>query len=357
MSPRASADAVAERDPSPPVYAWSDLPPWLAPLVRERVSSRHAWPHALLLSGAQGIGKRAAALHMARALLCETPQPDGMACASCASCHYVKAGQHPDLRVLEPWVVDDDGEVKQVEDITVDRVRELRAFLAVSSHRGGGKVAVIVPAERMNVAAANALLKTLEEPPPDSYLLLVAHQPGRLLPTIVSRCRRMPVPLPARAEAIAWLGEQGVATPEVVLAQAGGAPLAALLRAEPSLQSERRAWLTALADPATLSAPQLSARIDVGVREERRARLALALDWLVAWSTDLATAAAGAPVQRNPDFAGPLAALAPRVARISLSRYHRALLQRRRLLNHPLTPRLAAEAMLLDYQALFNDGR
>ncbi len=362
MTTRSGAESRAvdaDAPPQTPASIWPALAPWTARFVHAHLKSRAQWPHGLLLTGPRGIGKRTAALHMAQALLCETPAPDGGACGHCASCRYVMAGQHPDLRVLEPWILDDEGEVKWVDDIAVDRIRELRGFLAFSSHRGGNKVAVIVPAERMNMAAANALLKTLEEPPQGSYLLLVAHQPGRLPATIISRCRRLPVPAPDGAEAARWLAEQGAANAAVALAQAGGAPFAALDLADPALQAERHAWLSALARPDQLAAPALSARIELGPRDTRlrKERLAAAIEWMLAWSTDLARVAAGAPVARNPDFAAPLAALGARVARISLSRYHRTLLERRALLTHPLTPRLVAEAMLLDYQALFDHGR
>jgi DNA polymerase-3 subunit delta' len=345
-----AADGPARASP------WPDLPPWGAAFLKAQLANRTRWPHALLLSGTRGIGKRATALHLAQALLCETPHAGGGACGHCAGCRYVAAGQHPDLRVLEPFVLDDEGEVKPVDDIAVDRIRDVRSFLELTSHRGGSKVAVIVPAERMNVAAANALLKTLEEPSPATYLLLVSHQPGRLPATVVSRCQRIPIPVPDQGDALRWLQAQGVADAAAVLAQAGGAPLAALDLAEPTLQSERRLWLTALSRPESLAPAALSARIDAGARDERRGRLASAVDWLLAWSVDLARATAGAPPARNPDFAGPLGALAGKVARISLSRYHRSLLERRTLLNHPLAPRLVAEAMLLDYQALFTDA-
>jgi hypothetical protein len=116
-------------------------------------------------------------------------------------------------------------------------------------------------------------------------------------------------------------------------------------------------WLGALAEPRTLSPTLLSARIDAGARELRKDRLADVIDWLVAWTTDIARVAAhGAPCA-NADFAPALAALAPRVARISLSRYHRELLRQRARITHPLTPRLTVEALLIDYRALFDHGR
>jgi DNA polymerase-3 subunit delta' len=261
------------------------------------------------------------------------------------------------MRVLEPLKIDDDGELKRLDHIPIDKVRELRDLVDLTSHRGGNKVALIVPAELMNTAAANALLKTLEEPPPDTYLLLVSHQPGRLPATIVSRCRRVPVPIPDRDSAIAWLATQAVASPAGVLAQANGAPIAALGLADPDAQAERKLWLAALSEPRSLSPTLLSARIDAGARELRKDRLAAAIDWLITWTTDMARVAASAAPGANADFAAALSALAPKVARISLSRYHRQLLRQRASITHPLTPRLTVEALLIDYRALFDHGK
>src|SRR5262249_18331680 len=161
-------------------------------------------------------------------------------------------------------------------------------------------------AERMNPPAANALLKTLEEPPPGTYLILVSDEPGRMPPTLRSRCRKLAAPLPTRDGALAWLSAQGVAAPELALAQAAGTPLRALALSDPGVQSERRAWLAALGVPDRLSVLTLAARIDAGGKDERRARLAHALEWLIAWTADLARVAAGGAVRLNPDAAAAL---------------------------------------------------
>jgi len=161
------------------------------------------------------------------------------------------------------------------------------------------------------------------------------------------------VPLPPTAAAVEWLAAQGVAEPAAALAQAGGAPLLAQAHAEPATQGERKAWQDALADPARLPAIALAQRIDAAGRDERKARLALAIDWMIAWAADLARAGAGGGARRNPECAAKIAALASRVAPIELFRYHQSLLRQRALLAHPLTPRLVAEALLLDYKALF----
>jgi len=342
-----------ERDDTPPTLPWQPLLPWQLALARSMLAQRSTWPHALLVHGPDGIGKQALALALAQALLCEAPRPDGLACGGCPSCRYAVAGQHPDLMRVELLAPDDDGTLAEVDTITIDRIRALTEFVQLTSHRQRAKVAVIAPADRMNVAAANALLKTLEEPPPDTCLILVTEQPGRVPPTILSRCRRLAAPRPAAEEARAWLAERGVASPELVLAQMGGAPLAALACADPAVQSERRAWLAALARPEALSVAGLAGRIEAGGRDERKARLARVVDWLIAWSADLARVRAGETARQNPDVGDALARLASQVAPLALFRYHRELLGSRALLAHPLQPRLVAEALLIDYKALF----
>lgn len=333
---------------------WHPLPPWQLATARTLLAQRDQWPHALLIHGPRGIGKHALALSLAQALLCEAPQADGRACGQCPGCRYAEAGQHPDLMRLELTEVDEEeGGLKTVENISIKRVRALIDFVELTSHRQRAKVAIIAPAERMNTAAANALLKTLEEPPAGTYLILVADLIGRLPATILSRCRRVRVSLPSTEEASAWLKAQDVAEPKLALAQAGGAPLTALELADDDWQAERKLWLSALGEPQRLSVLSLSARIDAGARDGRRARLGRAIDWLLGWVADLARVASGGDARYNPDFARQLAVLGGKVAVLPTFRYHDSLLRQRALLSHPLQPRLVAEALLIDYRALF----
>lgn len=352
MSGDAPIDEPRDGERAPP-HPHAEPLPWQRRFVADMLLRRAGWAHALLLTGPAGIGKRRLAEVLAGALLCETPRSDGSACGGCPGCRYRAAGQHPDLRIIEPVEVDDEGVAKAVEAILVDRIRTLIDWVQVTSHRGGSKVALLVPAERMNAAAANALLKTLEEPPPGTFLFLVSHQPGRLPATIASRCQRIAAPRPAPAEATAWLAAQGVADPERVLAQTAYAPLAALALAGTEYQAERASWLAALARPAALSAVTLGARIDALPRESRKEGLGALIGWLSGWCSDLARVRFGGVPLQNRDMAAELAVLAASVAPVALFRYHRALLRARALLGHPLQPRLVAEALLIDYRKLF----
>jgi DNA polymerase-3 subunit delta' len=325
---------------------------WQRAVVAEILSRRERWPHAMLITGPAGIGKRVLAESLALALVCESPAPLGAACGACPGCQYAAAAQHPDLRIVEPIESEDD-EAKPVEWISVHRVRALTRWAELTSHRGGAKVAVIVPAERMHAAAANALLKTLEEPPANTYFMLVSHLPGRLPATIVSRCQRVVAPRPSAAEARAWLEQQGVQHANAALAQAHFAPLRAIGLADAGYQAERSAWIRALAAPRELPVAGLGARIDAAPRDARKEMLASVIDWLVGWCADLARVRAGGVPVENADAERALGALATRVAAAPLFRYHRSLLLQRALLAHPLQPRLVVEALLIDYRALF----
>jgi len=335
------------------------LPPWQQSFAAAALTHRQRWPHALLITGRRGLGKRLCWLCISRALLCESPLESGDACGVCLSCGYVGQGTHPDLQLIEPVTYDDEGTPTPVDSISVERVRELIAFSQLSPHRQRAKVGLIAPAEAMNAAAANALLKTLEEPPPGTFLLLVSHQPARLAPTIVSRCRRLPAPEPDRAAAAAWLAQKNIghADPALMLAQAGGAPLFALALSSADIQRERDHLLGQLAHPDRLSPLAFGARLDGAPKDERKAQLANAVYWLLAWTTDLATVASGSAPAFNPDHHGALMRLASRVALVPLFRYYRALLRQRALLSHPLQPRWVAEALLIEYRKLFARGQ
>jgi DNA polymerase-3 subunit delta' len=189
-----------------------------------------------LLHGPRGVGKRALAEHYARALVCEA-DTQRRPCGRCESCRWAQAGTHPDLRVIEPEArqtprgAADEPSAKPAKpsyEIRIEQIRELGPFLALGSHRERRRVAILHPAEEMNLHSANALLKALEEPPGAAMFLLVSDRASRLLPTIRSRCVPLGLGLPPREAALKWLARQRVEEPERWLSYAGGAPLRAL---------------------------------------------------------------------------------------------------------------------------------
>lgn len=235
--------------------------PWLDAALREALLKQRA--HALLVHGPQGVGQFELALSLAQAWLCETAVGEGATrpCGHCASCRLVQARSHPDLLVLVPealrealgWNADEAGEEggsgkgegtgkrKPSKDIRVEEVRRIVAFAQTTAARAQGKVVVVYPAERMNGISANALLKTLEEPPGKLRFVLAGAAADALLPTIRSRCQALRLGLPDTAVAAAWLQSQGVSQPEVLLAAAGGQPEEALSWFREGLDA--RAWL------------------------------------------------------------------------------------------------------------------
>lgn len=185
------------------------LPPWLGQTWRSLAAALAAQRlhHGLLVSAPEGFGKRALVDALAAAALCERRNTDGFACGGCRACGLVAAGSHPDL-VRVGLELRDDG--KQRSEITVDQVRALALRLAMSSQFGGLQLALVDPADRLNVNAANALLKTLEEPASSTVIVLVADEPARLPATIRSRCQRIDLRAPTQEEAIGWLRANAV---------------------------------------------------------------------------------------------------------------------------------------------------
>ncbi|MET0255441.1 MAG: DNA polymerase III subunit delta', partial [Luteibacter sp.] len=181
---------------------------------------RDALPHALLLAGPAGLGKRDFLAAFVKGLLCQNPS-DGAPCGVCRSCQLVAAGTHPDVVTLT-FGLRKDGVTRS--EIVVDQIRDLSQRLAMSSQFGGWQVATVDPADAMNAAAANALLKTLEEPTPATLLVLVADEPARLPATIRSRCQRIDFLVPSREVSMAWLRAVGVADAPAALDAAGGNP-------------------------------------------------------------------------------------------------------------------------------------
>ncbi len=219
----------------------NELAPWIADQSHQLLAQRgHAW----LLQGPSGLGQYSLGLSLVRAWLCEQPAERG-ACGHCPSCHAIEVRTHADLCVLMPetvmlalgWPLDeksqsdiDDKKRKPSKEIRIEAMRDAIEFAQRTSARGRGKAVLVYPAERMNHVTANALLKTLEEPPGDVRFVLASEAAHQLLPTIRSRCLSHTMTWPLEAGAMQWLQEQGVANADAhtLLRAAGGRPEDAL---------------------------------------------------------------------------------------------------------------------------------
>ena len=325
--------------------------PWHQAAMEALLAARERLPHALLIYGPAGIGKAQFSRALAAAILCESPRPSG-ACGVCPSCHWFSQGNHPDYREIVPEAAaeDEDGEAEPEGGkekakslvIKIGQVRAVADFIALSTHRAGWRVLLLRPAEALQPASANALLKTLEEPPPRTLIAMVSDRPARLLPTLRSRCRRLALALPPRAAAIAWLRGEGVADAETALDAAGGAPLLARDLAQPAESELRRRLLAELAKPGGADALQFAATVD-------RAGLERAIWWMQTWVHDLVRARLAGDVRHHGGQAATIRSRAKTADIEALLDLERELAEARRLASHPLNPRLVSEHLLMAY--------
>jgi DNA polymerase-3 subunit delta' len=330
--------------------------PWQRRQAMEWLSGRERFAHAWLIHGLAGIGKRRYALAAAASLLCEQPR-HGLACGECQACRWVASGNHPDFRRVRPDSVAvqegeliEEGEAQARKtysrEIRVDQLRALSGWFTTATHRGGWRVAVIYPAEAMNAIAANALLKVLEEPPPHTVFLLTTDAPDRLLPTIVSRCRRVPLSVPPWQIAADWLKEQGVAQPDEWLAASGGAPLRALELAR-SESSPCPGWLRDFLRALTQGERAADVESWSGVADalERIEPIAW-IDALQRVFVDLTLTEAGLAPRYFPSEVQTLTRIAQGARAADLSDTSKWLAQQRAIASHPLSAKLFIHSVL-----------
>lgn len=325
--------------------------PWHREALGRLLARRPRMPHALLVSGRTGIGKVDFARELARSLLCESPI-DRFACGECPSCHWFSQSNHPDYREIVPEASEEgEGDAADADAgkdskkslvIKIDQVRRIRDFVALSTHRAGHRAVVIHPAEALQPAAANALLKTLEEPPPATVIVMVADRPARLLATIRSRCESVALRAPVRDEALAWLASGGAQDAGAALALAGGAPMLAARLAQPEEREWRRKVVAELSRPDGAHSLSFSAGID-------RPLLERTIFVMQTWVHDLLRLKNASEPRHHVDCVPALKAKARRARLERLLALDRELLEARRLVSHPLNARLAAEHLMMAY--------
>ena len=322
--------------------------PWLDGIWQRLLTTRARPAQALLLAGPRGVGKGALALAWAQALLCEAPQPDGTACGSCPACHWFDTGGHPDFRLVTlQEKTGKEGETRMATAIEVDQAREAVDYVQLSTYRAGFRVVLVNPADSLNIAAANALLKVLEEPPLNTVFVLVSDQPRRLLPTIRSRCTRLDIGLPPVRMAETWLAEQGVDDAMTLLALSGGTPLDAQRWADGIELDERQGVLEGLSNPDRLDPVTLGDRWK-NVSPQTWHNVAYK------WLGDLLAVKLQGKVRFNADFAEVLARLGKTADLAKLLALARVQANEGRTLAHPLNRSLQLEAWLIQYRHVFD---
>ena len=324
-------------------------------------------PHALLLSGQRGIGKFALTQAFASGLLCENPHDDGSACGACLACGWLSQGNHPDLRLLQPEALAEEGDEagdsaegkkKASQQITIEQVRGLDDFLHVGTHRQGLRIILIHPAEAMNRNTANALLKSLEEPAPGSLFLLVSSEADRLLPTIRSRCQSVAIPLPDASKAHAWLDAAGVKDGANWLALAGGAPCLAQELADSGEQVLLNALLQVLRQGGGLDVLAAATSLDRVVKAEKGATpLKRLLEWLQKWHHDLVRLQSALPLRYFVSEGNALGKLIPSANQAALFAFNQSLNRFKIEAQTSINSRLFLESVLQDYVAVFTPSR
>ncbi len=341
----------------------NSLFPWQQGVWLQLQKMRARLPHAILFLGAKGIGKTVFAAGFAQSLLCEQPQADGHACGACCSCGWFVQYNHPDYRRVRPEILEGDevGEVERVEagdskksakapskEIKIDQIRALSGFMNISTHRQGQRVVLLYPAEALNTASANSLLKMLEEPPPNTVFLLCSNSLDRLLPTILSRCRKFSMPLPSSVEALTWLREQGLKEVDAksLLAEQGGAPLTAYAESNSDGRKLIDEFLEHLTRPGIDGALKCAEHL-------QKTQIVELVAWQQRWLYDLFSLKMSGTIRYYPRYEKALAGLAARVETGALLRALKATGERRAIAENPLSARLFIEEMLLNYAAMF----
>ena len=328
------------------MYSWQ-INQW------QHITQRANLPHALLLRGPAGTGKHDFAIELAQALLCRAPAADKTACNACPSCVWFAEGGHPDFKLISPEDAEASEETNSApkkktakkSQISVVQIRQLIDYLTLSTHQVGGKrIIIISPADALNTASANALLKALEEPPANTLFLLVTSQPQRLLATITSRCQAVDMPLPSLQTALAWLNAQGINAAENLLAHAGGSPLLAQQAAQDSEQNLN--LMKQLSLGAKLD-PFVSAPLFLGLGMER------AIDGLQKWLFDVLACKFTLSLRYHPQQIVALQALAKGVNLRLLFNFQDKLTEAKKTANHPLSNEAQLENILLQYAQLF----
>jgi DNA polymerase-3 subunit delta' len=352
------------------------------------------FPSAVLIHGQSGIGKFEFSIELAKALLCEA-SPAAKPCNQCEACRWFDSGNHPDFIALVPEThrkllphgdfdtdaeapkkskasqADSDGdapEKKEKKSISIEDARSAIEGLSIGSHRGGNRVILVYPLEMLRADSANTLLKSLEEPPKNTIFILLADRLDRVLPTIRSRCRLLSAPRPDRSTGLEWLHLQLSNIPSLKLNEAdvesiydeqGGAPYAVFdsLIARHNKDEKDELTIAIQASRYLLQAMSQGARINWldAADKAQKARYSVLLATMQRWVSDLQSCAQMGNPRYYPKHEAAIKTLAKQARLPKLLRFWKSLIQARRHENHPLATRIQLEALLSQYQQVFED--
>ena len=316
---------------------------WAVDLLSEHVAKGRE-RHAYLITGPQGVGRRTLALRFAQSLNCVKPPVPGQPCLKCTTCKRIETIQHPDLTVVE---AEHEGEV-----LRIDQVRELQHSLSLAPYEARYRVALILRFEEAHSSAANAMLKTLEEPPPKVVVILTAKGAENLLPTIVSRCevlRLRPLSVDETAKGLQTIKGVPVASADRLAHISGGRPGYALrLFEQPMLLEQRQAWLEELLRLLSSSRGErfAFAKDSSDDKEELRSELQV---WLTLWRDALIYAAGITTSITNMDYSPQIKKLADGIGMHKAQLYVNSLECTMDRIDRNVNSRLAIEVLLMDF--------
>lgn len=341
----------------------SEIYCWQQEIWSKLMHSRQFLGHALLLKGKQGIGKYDFARQLAKSLLCTAPMADHEACGKCLSCGWFEHDSHPNFYPVMPEALavisGGGGEKEEREEksssasakksvsqqIGIEQIRKLTDFVYLTGHQGGYKIILIYPAETMNTASANALLKKLEEPPENVLFILITHQAQHLLPTIRSRCQQITMPIPDVESSVAWLQQHAVSDPDSKLAAAGYAPLSALLLDKGEYAAHYEQFIQHIAHPKQFDPLMLAAAL-------QQTSLSTVVSWLQKWCYDLVSYRTAGRIRYYLKQLQAIQALSEQISLVECVRFTRELYIKQQLSHHPLNPRLFLEEMFIAYAVM-----
>ncbi len=372
-----------------PIETESRVASWLQPLWDSLDFSK--LPHAILLHGQAGIGKFAFAVELSKALLCESAG-NSRPCNQCEACHWFNTGNHPDFIALVPEThrkllpqtdfesedapkrskserddVDTEAnDKKEKKTISIEETRSAIEGLAIGSHRGGARVILIYPLELLRPDSANTLLKSLEEPPANTIFVLLADCVDRVLPTIRSRCRLLVAPRPERTQGLSWLKSQLTSVAgmkineseiETIYDEQGGAPYAVLdfINARHHKDEKDELTISIAASRLLLQAMAQGSHTPWLETAEKihKAQIGYLLATMQRWVSDIQVVAQGGDLRYYPKHATTLQNLSNSARAPKLFAFWMSLVQARRSENHPLASCIQIEALLSQYQQVF----
>jgi len=320
------------------IWPWTHSQ-WLG-LIKRAADDR--LPHALIFSGMEGLGKLKTATHLAQYLLCHSATND-QACNQCRSCAQFNAQTHPDYNLIEPE--------EAGKQIKVDQIRSLISGFSLARHHNSHRIAIISPADAMNLSSANSLLKSLEEPPAQTLIVLVTARLSALPATIKSRCQHIHFASPNHDMATTWLNNQQIDVTidiKALLAMANGAPLRALDNAK-SAQVELRESIFTI-----FSAIGLGERSPLSFDNQLlKQGIAAPIQWIYSWVSDLIKVKfQQAQSIVNSDKLEQLQILAKKVELESLFTYSDKIIDALRLQRAPLNSQMFMDELMLEWRRI-----